>query len=250
MEGSFWKPARRQVKFRNYFLSALTSVDFPTIAALISEQSLAAGEALYRPGEPVPHVYLPSTTVLSVMTVMANGDRVESSTIGRESATGLLNALSGMPSSGLMVAQIGGSAMKIAARPLRERALASPTLIALMARHIHANVAQAEQSVACNAVHHVDARLARWLLQTVDRIGAPVAPLTQEYLAIMLGVQRTTVSVSAAALKAEGLIRYARGRVEVIDRVGLERKACECYAICRGVFDALLPVAENTAGAA
>ncbi|CAN5437606.1 Crp/Fnr family transcriptional regulator [soil metagenome] len=233
------------MKFRNYFLSALTSVDFSTIAPLISEQSLSAGEILYQPGEPVPHVYLPSTTVLSVMTVMRNGDRVESSTIGRESATGLLNALSGTPSSSLVLAQIAGSAMKIAARPLRDLALASPTLMALVARHIQANVAQVEQSVACNAVHHVDARLARWLLQTVDRVGAPVVPLTQEYLAIMLGVQRTTVSVSAAALKAGGLIRYARGRVEVTDRPGLEHKACECYGVCRTLFDNLLPADED-----
>lgn len=237
------------MKFRNYFLSALTSLDFSTIAPLISEQSLSAGEILYQPGEAVPHVYLPSTTVLSVMTVMRNGDRVESSTIGRESATGLLNALSGTPSSSLVIAQIAGSAMKISARPLRDLALASPTLMALVARHIQANVAQVEQSVACNAVHHVDARLARWLLQTVDRVGAPIVPLTQEYLAIMLGVQRTTVSVSAAGLKAGGLIRYARGRVEVTDRPGLERKACECYGVCRTLFDNLLP-AEDVADVA
>ena len=98
--------------------------------------------------------------------------------------------------------------------------------------------------MACNAVHHVDARLARWLPQTGDRVGGPVVPLTQEYLAVMLGVQRTTVSGSAAALRDAGLIRYGRGRVEVLDRPGLERKACECCAVCRQVFDDLLPDAD------
>jgi CRP-like cAMP-binding protein len=238
------------VIFRNYFLSALPKVDFATVIPLISEQSLAAGEMISEPGQPVPHVYFPSTAVLSVMTVMANGDRVESSTIGRESATGLLNALSGQPASSMIVAQIAGSAMKMPAKALRELAQASPRLMALTARHIQANVAQVEQSVACNAVHHVDARLARWLLQTGDRVGAPIVPLTQEYLAVMLGVQRTTVSGSAAALRDAGLIRYSRGRVEVLDRPGLERKACECYAVCRQIFDDLLPESESSAGAA
>jgi CRP-like cAMP-binding protein len=238
------------VIFRNYFLSALTKVDFATVIPLISEQSLTAGEMISQPGQPVPHVYFPSTAVLSVMTVMANGDRVESSTIGRESATGLLNALSGEPASSMIMAQISGSAMKMPAKALRELALSSPQLMALVARHIQANVAQVEQSVACNAVHHVDARLARWLLQTADRVGGPIIPLTQEYLAVMLGVQRTTVSGSAAALRELGLIRYSRGRVEVQDRPGLERKACECYDVCRQIFDDLLPEAGSTTSVA
>jgi CRP-like cAMP-binding protein len=238
------------VIFRNYFLSALTKVDFATVVPLISEQSLTAGDTISEPGQPVPFVHFPSTTVLSVMTVMTNGDRVESSTIGRESATGLLNALSGEPANSMIMAQISGSAMKMPAKALRELALSSPKLMSLTARHIQANVAQVEQSVACNAVHHVDARLARWLLQTADRVGAPIVPLTQEYLAVMLGVQRTTVSGSAAALRDLGLIRYSRGRVEVIDRPGLERKACECYTVCRQIFDDLLPGAEPETGVA
>jgi CRP-like cAMP-binding protein len=238
------------VIFRNYFLSALTKVDFATVIPLISEQSLTAGETISEPGQPVPYVYFPSTTVLSVMTVMANGDRVESSTIGRESATGLLNALSGEPASSMIMAQISGSAMKMPAKGLRDLALSSARLMALTARHIQANVAQIEQSVACNAVHHVDARLARWLLQTADRVGGPIVPLTQEYLAVMLGVQRTTVSGSAAALRDLGLIRYSRGRVEVLDRSGLERKACECYAVCLRVFEDLLPHADTSADVA
>jgi CRP-like cAMP-binding protein len=238
------------VIFRNYFLSALTKLDFATIIPLISEQSLAAGETISEPGRPVPNVYFPSTTVLSVMTVMTNGDRVESSTIGRESATGLINALSSEPATSLVMAQIAGSAMKMPANALRDLALSSPRLMALTARHIQANMAQVEQSVACNAVHHVDARLARWLLQTGDRVGAPIVPLTQEYLAIMLGVQRTTVSGSAAALRDAGLIRYSRGRVEVLNRPGLERKACECYVVCREIFDDLLPQTDPAAGAA
>jgi CRP-like cAMP-binding protein len=217
---------------------------------LISEQSLAAGEPISHPGQPVSHVFFPSTAVLSVMTVMANGDRVESSTIGRESATGLLNALSGEPASSMIMAQISGSAMKMPAKSLRELALSSPRLMALVAQHIQANVAQIEQSVACNAVHHVDARLARWLLQTGDRVGSLVVPLTQEYLAVMLGVQRTTVSGSAAALRDAGLIRYSRGRVEVLDRPGLERKACECYGVCRRIFEDLLPETGSSADVA
>jgi CRP-like cAMP-binding protein len=238
------------VIFRNYFLSALTKVDFATVIPLISEHSLTAGEVIGEPGQPVPYVYFPSTAVLSVMTVMSNGDRVESSTIGRESATGLLNALSGEPASSMIMAQISGSTMKMHSKALRELAQSSSRLMSLVAQHIQATVTQVEQSVACNAVHHVDARLARWLLQTADRVGGPIVPLTQEYLAVMLGVQRTTVSGSAAALREIGLIRYSRGRVEVLDRPGLERKACECYEVCRQVFEDLLPEPGASAGVA
>ena len=107
-------------------------------------------------------------------------------------------------------------------------------------RYVLANNAQAEQSVACNAVHDVPARLARWLLMTQDRTGHRILPLTQEYLAVMVGVQRTTISVAATAFKDAGIIRYSRGQIEVTDRAKLEGRACECYRSIHEVFERLL----------
>ncbi len=109
----------------------------------------------------------------------------------------------------------------------------------LLLRHAAAEVLQAEQSVACNALHEATARLARWLLMTSDRTGGAIFPLTQDYMAIMVGLQRSTVSLMASALKDEGLIGYTRGTVEIRDREGLETRACECYRVIRGAYEAL-----------
>ena len=118
---------------------------------------------------------------------------------------------------------------ELAAARLREAAVSSPSLLRLLMRYVQQDIAFSEQSVACNALHGATARLARWLLVTQDRVDSTKIPLTQEYLAIMIGVQRTTATASALALKSAGLIRYMRGKIEILDRAGLEAAACECY---------------------
>ena len=194
---------------------------------------------LYAAGSPVEAVYFPSNAVLSIVTDMRDGRSVETATVGFESAVGLLPALGEQSSSSAVFAQIGGAAISIPAKALRERASVSPALLKLILRFAQSNASQAEQSVACNALHNVPARLARWLLMTDDRIGNDTVPLTQEYLAVMVGVQRTTVSAAAAELKLAKLIRYVRGQIEIIDRPGLERRACECYAVMHEDFSRL-----------
>jgi CRP-like cAMP-binding protein len=203
------------------------------------EMTLPVGQVIYESGEYVDEVVFPSTAVVSVVTSMRDGRSVETATIGFESAVGLLPALSQEPAPSKIFAQIGGAAIGLPARALRERVESSPALMSLVLRFVQSNTSQAEQSVACNALHDVDARLARWLLLTDDRIGNDLVPLTQQYLSVMVGVQRTTVSAAAAELKAAGLIRYVRGRIEIIDRKGLERHACECYAVSHEAFDRL-----------
>jgi CRP-like cAMP-binding protein len=129
--------------------------------------------------------------------------------------------------------------MKVPSVIVRARAAESPALMQLLLSHVQASAKQAEQSVACNVLHDAPARLARWLLMTEDRVGAPTLPLTQEYMAVMTGVQRTTISLVANALRAKGLIAFSRGNVEILDRPGLERAACECYATVRFHLDRL-----------
>jgi len=203
------------------------------------EISLERGEVLFEPGDPVERVFFPSNAVLSVLTVMLDGHAVESSTIGHESATPLLWTLASQPSRARIFTQIGGAATRLPASVLRARARESAELTTLLIRHSASITFQAEQGVACNILHDAPARLARWLLMTQDRTGNRSLPLTQEYMSVMTGVQRTTISLVANQLRAAGLIRFSRGNVEVLDRPGLQERACECYGAVRAAFDEL-----------
>jgi CRP-like cAMP-binding protein len=159
--------------------------------------------------------------------------------VGRESAVALINVMTDQPSPIRAFAQIGGSAMRVSAAAYRARLLASPKLMALSLNHVRATALQAEQGVACNITHGVHGRLARWLLMTQDRVGADSFPLTQEYMAVMTGVQRSTVSTMAGALKKAGVIDYSRGNLRIRDRAALLKHACECYSIVGEQFEEL-----------
>ena len=227
------------MEFRNYLLRALAAADGEAVLPHLTEVSLERGQSLFEPGGPIDHVLFPSNAVLSIATVMRDGRAVESSTVGHESATPLLWALSDEPSKARIFAQIGGAAIRIPASTLRTRATENPLLMTLLVRHAASLNFQAEQGVACNVLHGAPARLARWLLMTQDRTGNRSLPLKQEHMSVMTGVQRTTISAVANQLRGAGLIRYSRGNVEVLDRSGLEAFACECYQTVRGEFDEL-----------
>ena len=153
---------------------------------------------------------------------MSDGRAVEAATVGRESAAGLMEGITGKPATGRAFAQVGGGAIRLSSVIFCTRMLQSPALAQLTLLHVRANSVQAEQGVACNAAHDVPARLARWLLMTQDRVGSTSFPLTQDYMAVMTGVQRSTVSLAASALKRQGVIDYSRGQVTVLD----PRRAC------------------------
>ena len=227
------------MEFRNYLLSALAKTDLLALLPSLSEISLERGKVLLEPGDPIHHVIFPSTVVISVVTLMEDGAGVESATVGPESVVALLPALASQSSRSRMFVQIAGSAMRLPAAVLRQRAAESPPLMTLLLRHVAATNFQAEQSVACNALHDAPSRLARWLLMTQDRTGGQTLPLTQDYMAIMTGVQRTTISALANQLRNAGLIKFSRGNIEITDRAGLEAYACECYHLVRDEFDGL-----------
>jgi CRP-like cAMP-binding protein len=221
------------MQLRNLVLSNLNLSQFGVMSPFLTEVHLAAGQALYEPGDDVEAIYFPSDAVLSIVAVMRDGRSVEAATVGNESVVGVINALAGAPVHSRTFAQIGGSALKLPATRLRTLVGESPSLLKILLMHVQDSIAQAEQSVACNALHTASERLARWLLLSQDRVGSPMIPLTQEYLAVMLGVQRTTVTEVAKVLKAAGVISYRRGRIEITDRLALERASCECYVAPR-----------------
>jgi len=214
---------------RNQLLRLIPASDRDALAPHLQTVTLEAGDILYEPDYSVEWVYFPITAVLSVVTVMTDGRTVESDTVGYESVIGVLAALGGTPAVGRTFTQIAGDAIRVSAARLRRQAEVSPTLRQILIRHAYANLAQAHQSAACNALHDLEQRLCRWLLMSQDRTASNSVRLTQQYLATMLGVQRTTVTHALRDLVEKGLVRQRRGCIEILDRPRIEAISCECY---------------------
>jgi CRP-like cAMP-binding protein len=228
------------VKARNRVLGALEEADVRALAPEIHEVALASGDVLYEPDYEVEWLWFPNTAVLSVVTPMADGRTVESDTVGYESVAGALNALGSSSSINRTFVQIPGSAAQISAAVVRRQANQSPELRKLLVRHAQANLAQAHQSVACNALHGVNQRLCRWLLTCQDRTASDVIEITQQYLATMVGVQRTTITQALRELTGARLIAQGRRRIEILDRARMEAMSCECYEAVRAHLQRLL----------
>lgn len=216
--------------WNNHFLDSLTGPELEMLQPHLSRVELERNQLLEDVGEPVSHVFLPINCILSVVTVMRSGAQVESRTIGRESGYGLLNAVGSPLSFERTMAQVAGSAWRAPLPVVRDAAMRAPSLAQSIVRHAQATLVQSAQSIACNTLHSAEQRLCRWLLLTQDRLGSDVVPLTQEHLAIMLGVQRTTVTALASQLQDRGMISYVRGKITILDRPAIEHCACECYA--------------------
>jgi CRP-like cAMP-binding protein len=225
---------------QNSLLEALPAEDYARLAPQLMPVELERGRILYDPGDAIEFVYFPHDGVISLMTLMESGAAIESATIGREGAVGLMAAVAPRQSLSRAIVQTPLRATRISAERLHEVWEKSPTLRDLVDRHTEALFGHAIQSVACNALHSVEARFCRWLLTCHDRISSDTVALTQEFLADMLGVQRTTVTAVARSLQEKGIIRYRRGVVDILDRPGLHALACECYGVIRGNYERLL----------
>jgi CRP-like cAMP-binding protein len=233
---------QRQVReLHNSLLAALSADDMALVAPHLSHVELERGRLLYDPGDTIDVVYFPHDGVISLMTLMENGAAIESTTIGPEGALGLMAAVAPRQSLSRAIVQTPLKASRISAERLHEVWEKCPRLRDLVDRHTEALYGHAIQSVACNALHSVEARFCRWLLTCHDRISSNTVALTQEFLADMLGVQRTTVTAVARSLQDKGIIRYRRGVVDIIDRSGLEALSCECYGVIRRTYQRLLP---------
>lgn len=195
--------------------------------------SLAQGRILYEVGAPIDTVYFPQTGLLSLLIVTESGGMIEAATVGREGAVGLHAVLGRRLSFTRVITQIGGSFIAAPVSRFAQHAAGNKEMHDIIARYTEVLWAEAQQTAACNAAHDAASRLCRWLLQSADRIGSNDVPLTQEFLAQMLGVRRTTVTLLAQTMQDKGLISYSRGRITLLDREQVEKCACECYEALR-----------------
>jgi CRP-like cAMP-binding protein len=232
------------VQGRNRILSVLGPAELSLIQPYIRDIQFAQGTILQEQGEPIEQVYFPHSGMISVVAVMNDGEKsIETATVGREGTVGAMSGLGPRHAFNRAVVQVAGNMARIPTVRLQAAVKTSPVLRDVIVKYNEVLLAQIQQGSACNAFHEAEARLCRWLLQTRDRIDSDTIPLTQEFLSQMLGVRRTTVTLIARALQKRGLVRYRRGRIEIVDRAGLERHACECYGTVRRQIEEYFPLA-------
>jgi CRP-like cAMP-binding protein len=221
----------------NRFLAALPPADLALLSPHLRDVPLERGAVLHEPDDELEHVYFPHSGMVSLLVVMLNGASVETATMGRAGIVGAAAGLGSRCGLGRAVVQLPGEAARLTADRFHAAVNESQAIRDLVVRYNDALIMQIQQSVACSALHTLDARLARWLLQSHDCMDGQSIPLTQEFLAQMLGVRRTTVTLTARLLQGAGVIHYSRGVVHIVDRATLEQTACECYATVRGHLD-------------
>jgi CRP-like cAMP-binding protein len=218
-----------QTVTRNRLLAALPAEEFKLIAEKLHRVEHTLGQALHRAGEPIDQVFFVESGFISALTMLSDGQPLEIGLIGAEGVAGVSVVLGATNSYSETMCQTGGAAYRIATPALKEVAAQAPHLRDLLLRYTHVFHVQVAQTAACNAHHDLGQRLARWLLAAHDRSGVAELSLTQDLIAVMLGVRRSTVSIAASTLQRAGVIRYQHGRITILDRVGLENAACECY---------------------
>jgi CRP-like cAMP-binding protein len=199
----------------------------------LEQVELRFGHVLYEPEAPLRHVYFPNDSLISLLAVVEGEDALEVGLVGRDSMVGMPLALGNRTSPVRSLVQGGGSAMRMSAARFLKELERNPDLRRMLARCAYVAMTTAMQIAACNRAHVLEARLARWLLMVRDRLGRDDFQLTQQFLALMLGVRRAGVTGAASALQKRNLIRYSRGKMSIVDAVRLRRAACSCYAVIR-----------------
>jgi len=231
------RPRRRD---RNHILAALAPSDYRRIETKLEAAPFRQRQPIHEPDGPISHVYFPRSGVASIVTRMSEGGTVEVATIGNEGMIGLSAYLGNGRSSMEVFVQIPGEAVRMTSGTFRQEIRTSAGLRDAIRRYTQAFLVQIGQSAACNRVHPIGERCARWLLMSHDRVPGDEFSLTQEFLAEMLGVRRASVTDAAGRLKRRGLIEYRRGRIRILDRRGLEKAACECYRLIRSEHEQLV----------
>lgn len=226
----------------NWLLNALAPNDFERLHAHLERGEADVYHVLAPQGGAFTHIYFPESCVVSLVSRMSDGSGVEAGTIGNEGMAGLPAYLEGATSECETFCQVAGLTLRAPVKAVIDAAAERPEIRRLFNRYVHAYLSQVSQSVACNRLHDIEQRCARWLLMTHDRVSdMETFALKHEFLALMLGVRRAGVTMAAGALQERGLIRYRRGVIRVTDRAGLEASACECYGVVRAQFDRMLP---------
>jgi CRP-like cAMP-binding protein len=225
----------------NHLLAVLPQADLQRWLPQLEPVEMPLGEVLYESGRTLSHVYFPTSAIVSLLYVMEDGASAEIAVIGNEGVVGISLFMGGETTPSRAVVQSGGHGLRLNSRAIKQEfELAGPAMHLLL-RYTQALITQMAQTAVCNRHHSVDQQLCRWLLLSLDRLQSSELLMTQELIANMLGVRREGVTEAALKLQKAGLIHYARGHITVLDRPGLERRTCECYAVVKKEYDRLLP---------
>ena len=225
----------------NQLLAALADDQWQRWIAHLEHVDLPLGQVLYEPGGTLSHVYFPTTAIVSLLYVMQNGESAEIAVVGNEGVVGVSLFMGGDSTSSRALVQSAGGAFRLTAQLMKEEFYRAGPVLHLLLRYTQALITQMVQTAACNRHHSLDQQLCRWLLLSLDRLQGTEMVMTQQLIANMLGVPREGATEGAMNLHNAGLIDYSRGRIHVLDREGLERRTCECYAVVKKEYDRLLP---------
>jgi CRP-like cAMP-binding protein len=225
---------------KNRLLAALPSEEYKRLLPNLESVYLPHGQVIYEPHEPIKYVYFPTDAVMSLINLMEDGAGVEAGTVGNEGMVGIFVFLAGDHSVNQAVTQIPGNAVRMRADLFKHNVIPDSPLYKLLQRYTQALLSQICQSVTSDGLHSIEKRCCRWLLMTQDRVEGNQFPLTQEYLAYMLGVRRASVSEVCNLLQKAGFISYSRGSITILNRQALENTSCTCYAIIKDEFNRLL----------
>lgn len=231
---------KSRVAVLNRLLAALSLAESARLTPFLKIISLEQGVVLNEPGDEMESIIFPHSGMVSLLAIMKDGSAVETATIGREGVVGAMAGLGLHTTLTRAVVQTPLVASQIAAAQFRKAVELSSELRDVIVRYNDALLGQVQITAACNALHPIQARLARWILQTKDRVDGEIIPLTQQLLSEMLGVRRSSVSEVATQLQAAGFIHYTRGSIEITNREGLENAACECYQTIRAQAEKVL----------
>jgi len=225
----------------NHLLAALPDDEWQRWQPQLEWVDLELGMVLYESGHTLSHVYFPTDAIVSLLYVMADGASAEIAVVGNEGVVGISLFMGGESTPSRAVVQSAGRGVRLRSMAIKEAFNRSVPVMHLLLRYTQALITQMAQTAVCNRHHSLDQQLCRWLLLSLDRLQGSELRMTQELIANMLGVRREGVTEAAHKLQKQGLIRYARGHITVLDRVGLEQRTCECYAVVKKEYDRLLP---------
>src|ERR1700678_3489207 len=225
----------------DFLLAALPDPEWERWRPLLERVEMPLGQVLYESGATLTHVYCPTTSIVSLLYVMENGSSAEIAVVGNEGLVGISLFMGGESTPSRAVVQSAGQGLRLQAQLMKDEFNRAGPVLHLMLRFTQALITQMSQTAVCNRHHSLDQQLCRWLLLSLDRLRANELVMTQELIANMLGVRREGVTEAALKLQQAGLISYVRGRITVLDRPGLEKRSCECYAVVKKEYDRLLP---------
>jgi CRP-like cAMP-binding protein len=230
----------------NLLLAYLPEAETLRWAPHLEPVDMPLGQVLYESGTRLSHVYFPTTSIISLLYVMENGASAEIAVVGQEGIVGISLFMGGESTPSRAVVQSAGQGLRLKANLMMLEFNRGGPVTHLLLRYTQALITQMAQTAVCNRHHSLDQQLCRWLLLSLDRLQSNQLVMTQELIANMLGVRREGVTEAAGQLHKAGLIRYQRGHITILDRAGLERRTCECYAVVKREYDRLLPNSEAT----